>query len=98
LGVNRAGNRQLWIGDSANLTQNATNFTFTINSKYIDCISTNGTRLQTPIGVLYTGANGINIGMNTTSYKSTTTVLTISGASWFSSTNSTNNTNSSMGW
>jgi hypothetical protein len=25
LGVNRTGNKQLWIGDSANLTQNATN-------------------------------------------------------------------------
>jgi hypothetical protein len=47
----------------------------------IDCLSTNGTRLQLGIGgILYTGANGINIGMNTTTYKSANTVLTVSGA------------------
>jgi hypothetical protein len=83
-GVNRAGNRQLWIGDSANLTQNATNPVLRLLSNYIDCIATNGTtRLQLTLGGnLYLGANGVNIGMNTTSYKSTRTILTIAGGSF----------------
>jgi hypothetical protein len=83
-GVNRAGNRQLWIGDSANLTQNATNSVLRLtNLGYIDCIATDGlTRKQLTIGNLYLGANGVNIGMNTTSYKSTRTILTIAGGSF----------------
>jgi hypothetical protein len=83
-GVNRAGNRQLWIGDSANLTQNATNSVLRLtNLGYIDCIGTDGlTRKQLTIGNLYLGANGVNIGMNTTSYKSTRTILTIAGGSF----------------
>ena len=44
LGVNRTGNRQLWIGDTANLTQNATNSVVRIQpAGIIDCIATNGT-------------------------------------------------------
>jgi hypothetical protein len=80
--VNRLGNRQIGFADSANLLVNATNPILRITPNSVDCLSTNGTRLQTQFGgVLYTGANGINIGMNTTSYKSAATVLTISGAS-----------------
>jgi hypothetical protein len=83
-GVNRAGNRQLWIGDSANLTQNATNSVLRLtNLGYIDCIGTDGlTRKQLTICNLYLGDNGVNIGMNTTSYKSTRTILTIAGGSF----------------
>ena len=82
LGVNRTGNRQLWIADSSDLTKNATIPTLRLMPNNIDCLSTNGTRLQLGIGGnLYTGANGVNIGMNTTSYKSTATILTVSGAS-----------------
>ena len=46
-GVNRTGNRQLWIGDSLLLTQNTTNPVLRINigasTAVIDCIATNGT-------------------------------------------------------
>ena len=46
LGVNRTDNRQLWIADTAKLTQNATNPTIRISSEgYIDCIATNGINL-----------------------------------------------------
>jgi hypothetical protein len=80
--VNRLGNRQIGFADSANLLVNATNPILRITPNSVDCLSTNGTRLQMQLGgVLYTGANGVNIGMNTTSYKSAATVLTISGAS-----------------
>ena len=41
-GVNRSGNRQLWIADSANLTQNTTNPVLRIFVNAIDCVSTNG--------------------------------------------------------
>ena len=80
--VNRLGNRQIGFAGSANLLVNATNPILLITPNSVDCLSTNGTRLQTQFGgVLYTGANGVNIGMNTISYKSAATVLTISGAS-----------------
>jgi hypothetical protein len=44
-GVNRSGNRQLWIGDSANLTQNSSNKLIRIypSDNRIDCVATNGT-------------------------------------------------------
>ena len=76
LGVNRTNNRQLWIGDSANLTQNTTNSVFRINigdnassGAMIDSIATNGTtalplRLGTS-GVLTILAN-TNVGIGTT--------------------------------
>ncbi len=45
-GVNRTGNRQLWIGDSLNLTQNSTNPVLRINiggsAVAIDCLATIG--------------------------------------------------------
>lgn len=54
LGVNRTGNRQLWIADTANLTQNATNSVIRITpGGYIDCIATNGT---TPLPLIITGS------------------------------------------
>jgi hypothetical protein len=82
LGVNRTGNKQLWLCDSTDLTQNATNPVLRLMPNNLDCLSTNGTLLQMGIGGnLYTGANGVNIGMNTTSYKLAATVLTISWAS-----------------
>lgn len=52
-GVNRSGNRQLWIGDSANLTQNTTNPVIRImpSARQIDCIATDGnTQLPLTIG------------------------------------------------
>jgi len=42
-GVNRTGNRQLWIGDSENLTQNTTNRIMRISTDGIDAIATDGT-------------------------------------------------------
>ena len=54
LGVNRTGNRQLWIGDTSKLTQNATNSCIRITSEgYIDCIATNGT---TPLPIFINGS------------------------------------------
>ena len=44
-GVNRIGNKQLWIGDSANLTQNTTNKILRLSPAGIDCTATNGTTL-----------------------------------------------------
>ena len=45
-GVNRTGNRQLWIGDSLNITQNATNPVLRISigggSASVDCLATIG--------------------------------------------------------
>jgi len=78
-GVNRTGNRQLWIGDSANLTQNATNSLFRIANRYgttgyyIDCVSTDGTTLlplivgaNTAISISGSGATTINNPLNIT--------------------------------
>jgi hypothetical protein len=53
--VNRLGNRQIGFADSANLLVNATNPILRITPNSVDCLSTNGTRLQTQFGgVLYT--------------------------------------------
>jgi hypothetical protein len=43
LGVNRSGNRQLWIADSANLAVNTTNPVLRIMNNAIDCVATDGT-------------------------------------------------------
>ncbi len=43
LGVNRTGNRQTWVADSANLAVNTTNPVFRISNNSIDCVATNGT-------------------------------------------------------
>ena len=69
-GVNRPGNRQLWIGDSEFLTQNTTNnlIRFLPNTGFIDCIKTNGT---TP-NDLTLGHNGILIAATSGSVKVTT--------------------------
>ena len=58
-GVNRAGNRQLWIGDSAILAQNSTTSLLRLTTTNIDCISTNGLSVM-PITIGNSG--GINIG------------------------------------
>ncbi len=51
IGVNRAGNRHLWIGDRANLTVNTTNSVLRISSNSIDCMATDGsTRLSFYLG------------------------------------------------
>lgn len=60
LGVNRNNNRQLWIGDSANLTVNSTNPVIRIlpNSNRIDCVATDGTTgLQLNLGSSSTTTN-----------------------------------------
>jgi len=56
-GVNRTGNRQLWIADSAALTQNGTNKTIRIepNGGQIDAMATNGTT-QLPLQIGQSGA------------------------------------------
>ena len=63
-GVNRPGNKQLWIGDSALTAQNTTNGIIRImpNGGYIDACSTNGTVLPLTLG---------NSGSQTTIYGST---------------------------
>jgi hypothetical protein len=58
-GVNRDGNRQLWIGDSANLAQNGTTSLLRLMIGGIDCISTNGL-VALPISV----GNSAGINMN----------------------------------
>ena len=60
-GVNRAGNRQLWIGDSANLAQNSTTSLLRLTTTNIDCISTNGLSAM-PITIGNSG--GINMAGN----------------------------------
>lgn len=72
LGVNRTGNRQLWIGDSAALAPNSTNTTlrFTFLSGYapmIDAISTDGTAVKNLLLAPWGG--NIGIGTLTPSYK-----------------------------
>lgn len=63
LGVNRTGNRQLWIGDSAAIAPNSTNqtlrFTFGFNAPIIDALSTDGTTLKNLSFVPWGGNIGI---------------------------------------
>jgi hypothetical protein len=74
-GVNRTGNRQLWIGDSLSLTQNTTNPVLRISigggTATVDCIATIGsTVLPVSFGnsAATTNINGLttNISGNTT--------------------------------
>ncbi len=62
-GVNRANDRQLWIADSGNLTQNATNPAVRIwpNNQSIDAIATDGNTLLN----LTLQGNGGNLGVGT---------------------------------
>jgi hypothetical protein len=82
LGVNRTGNKQLWIADSTDLTQNGTTSVLRLTPTNIDCIATNGTTAR-PITIGNTA--GVFLGGNTCigtgTAKSTTTQLTISGSS-----------------
>jgi hypothetical protein len=89
-GVNRTGNRQLWIGDSLNLAQNTTNQILRLMVGGIDCIATNGTT-SLPMSLGGTGAattingsmitlNG-NVGIGTNTNHSAATRLTIRNSS-----------------
>jgi hypothetical protein len=66
LGVNRTGNRQLWIGDTANLTQNGTNKIVRIgpDNGDISVLTTNGTATNM---ILNAGGGFIGIGITPTS-------------------------------
>jgi hypothetical protein len=62
VGVNRSGNRQLWIADSAALTQNTTNGALklapSVSINYIQSLATDGnTPLPLEIGVSAAGGN-----------------------------------------
>ncbi len=65
VGVNRTNNKQLWIGDSANLTSNTTNCLFVIaansGQSYLSSIATNGIT-QLPLNI---NASSLSIGTNT---------------------------------
>jgi hypothetical protein len=73
-GVNRTGNKQLWIGNSASLTQNTTNPIIRIipTGTTIDAIATDGnTNLSLTIGnsaVTFMGAGGLKFNNSTASY------------------------------
>ena len=66
-GVNRSGNRQLWITDSTTLTQNTTSPVLRIFTQGIDCVATNGTSVL-PISFGNSGAtttiNGSSISLS----------------------------------
>jgi hypothetical protein len=66
LGVNRTGNRQLWIGDTANLAQNGTNKIVRIgpDNGDISVLTTNGTATNM---ILNAGGGFIGIGITPTS-------------------------------
>jgi hypothetical protein len=63
LGVNRTGNRQLWLADTASLTQNATNPTlqFRPNAGTIASVATDGTTAL----AMTLSASAITLGTNT---------------------------------
>jgi hypothetical protein len=66
LGVNRTGNRQLWLADSANLAVNTTNTVLRLMTNAIDCVATDGlTRLPISIGATMsiTAAGNVGIGI-----------------------------------
>ena len=65
LGVNRTGNRQLWIGDTANLTQNTTNKIIRIgpDNGDISVLTTNGTATNM---ILNAGGGFVGIGVSPT--------------------------------
>lgn len=69
-GVNRTGNRQLWVADSANLTQNTTNqvIRITPSGTTIDAVATDGlTRLSLNLGNNMNLHSSGNVGIGTTS-------------------------------
>ncbi len=68
LGVNRPGNRQLWLADSANLAVDTTNSVVRLLTNAIDCVATDGlTRLPISIGgaMTITATDYIGIGVST---------------------------------
>lgn len=65
IGVNRTGNRQLWIGDTANLTQNSTNKVIRIgpDNGDISVLTTSGTATNM---ILNAGGGFVGIGVSPT--------------------------------
>ena len=84
-GINRVGNRQLWIADSAKLARTSTNPVIRIqpDSSTIDAVATDGvTALPLVLGrnsVVQVGVNN-NVGIAATPYANTTLTL---GSSWY---------------
>ena len=76
LGVNRTGNRQLWIADSANLTQNSTNKVVRISpsSGDVSVIATDGVTTKP----LLLNANGGGVAIGTASPATGNTLTNIS--------------------
>jgi len=66
-GVNRTGNRQMWIGDSARLTQNTTNPILRLQTSSIDSVATDGV---TPLNF------SVGNSLTTTTIFGSTTLLT----------------------
>ena len=65
LGVNRTGNKQLWIADSTNLTQTTTTPVLRLNTTGIDCVATDGVtakviNIGNSAGIFLGGNVGIN--------------------------------------
>jgi hypothetical protein len=82
-GVNRTGNRQMWIGDSARLTQNSTNPVLRLLTNSIDSIATDG---QTPLNI------SIGNALTTTSlFGAPVLINSTSGGNVGISTNTANN-------
>ena len=83
MGVNRVGNRQLWIADSATLIQNTTNQVLRLMTGGIDCIATDGlTRLSMGINGAITVTTAGNVNVGTSTDYSTATKMNIKGASY----------------
>ncbi len=87
LGVNRTNNRQLWIGDSAAMTQNSTNAVFRLQTNSgggivtIDSVGTDGITAK-PLAIGNTGANVTllgNVGIGTTTPNTQFEVASSSG-------------------
>lgn len=72
LGVNRTGNRQMWIADSASLTQNSTNLAYRININNTngtvenDALATDGTTAKNLLLQVLGGKVGIGYASGTT--------------------------------
>ncbi|WP_409478176.1 tail fiber domain-containing protein [Pseudobdellovibrio sp. HCB154] len=81
LGVNRTGNRQLWIGDSAKLTQNTSNTILRLSpsSGDISALATDGVTVKS----LLLNANGGNVGIGTSTASATLHILNSAGGNSF---------------
>ncbi len=81
LGVNRTGNRQLWIGDSAKLTQNTSNTVLRLSpsSGDISALATDGVTVKN----LLLNTNGGNVGIGTATASATLHILNSAGGNSF---------------